>query len=99
MVDWENSGGDTSPHEGEEEEGEEGTATQIVVASLWHWWKEVVFISFVTAIMMNILITRPVIENIRQNFRHKLNLLANKKVHLHFRLFDLPRKDVIKMIM
>ena len=58
----------------------DGEITQIVVASLWYWWKEVIFISFVTAVMMNILITRPVIENIRANFKQRLTLIAEKKV-------------------
>ena len=63
-----------------EGQANDGEITQIVVASLWYWWKEVIFISFVTAVMMNILITRPVIENIRANFKQRLTLIAEKKV-------------------
>jgi len=37
--------------------------------SLWNWWKEVVFISIFTALMMNLLITQPAINRIRENFR------------------------------
>ena len=76
----------TISQEGQTEAGDmegqanDGEITQIVVASLWYWWKEVIFISFVTAVMMNILITRPVIENIRANFKQRLTLIAEKKV-------------------
>jgi len=37
------------------------TVTMITM-SLWHWWKEVIFISLVTAFMMNVLLTRPIMQ-------------------------------------
>lgn len=46
----------------EEEEGEGVVSVQFIYMNLWHWWKEVVFISMVTAFMMNYLIYRPMAE-------------------------------------
>ena len=66
-------------HDPEDEDHQEKPAIQVVFVSLWYWWKEVTFISFFTAIMMNIFITRPMVENIRENFRRKLNLQARKQ--------------------
>ena len=45
----------------------------MVFVSLWYWWKEVMFISFVTAFFMNVLITRPLLQQIRLNFRRRLD--------------------------
>ena len=42
---------------------------QIVFVSLWYWWKEVVLISMMTAVMMNVIITRPMINAMRDGFR------------------------------
>jgi hypothetical protein len=46
--------------------------------SLWNWWKEVVFISIFTALMMNLLITQPVINQIRENFRLTLERISRR---------------------
>ena len=75
---------------GEEEEEEQPTI-QIVFVSLWYWWKEVTLISFLTAIMMNVLITRPLVENIRTNFKRRLNLLTSKRVRI-FRSGKIPKR-------
>lgn len=65
---------------GEAGDEEETTQTiQIVFVSLWYWWKEVTFISFLTAVMMNVLITRPMLFEMRRNFRKRLEQLTSKK--------------------
>ena len=48
-----------------EEEAEDDQSTvsvQFIYMNLWHWWKEVIFISMVTAFMMNFLLYRPYME-------------------------------------
>ena len=45
---------------------------QIVFVSIWYWWKEIIFISFITAVMMNWIISKPIINKMRANFRRKL---------------------------
>lgn len=45
---------------------------QVVFMSLWYWWKEVVLISFLTAVFMNVLITRPLVKGLKENFSRKL---------------------------
>ena len=47
--------------------------------SLWNWWKEVVFISIFTALMMNLLITQPAINRIRENFRVTLERISRRQ--------------------
>ena len=56
-----------------DEEESEQPAIQVVFVSLWYWWKEVMFISFVTAFFMNVLITRPLLREIRLKFRRRLD--------------------------
>ncbi|KAL0269936.1 UNVERIFIED_CONTAM: hypothetical protein PYX00_007511 [Menopon gallinae] len=41
-----------------EEDFEEDTPVQIVIVSLWYWWKEVFVISLTTAILFNVMFTR-----------------------------------------
>jgi len=50
---------------------EENTVEYILIYSLWPWWKEVIFISLLTAVMMNVLITRPLIHEMRDNFQER----------------------------
>ena len=50
----------------------------MVFVSLWYWWKEVMFISFLTAIFMNVLITRPLLQQIRLNFRRRLDQVGSE---------------------
>ena len=45
---------------------------QVVFVSLWYWWKEVMIISFITALFMNVLITRPLLREMRLNFSRRL---------------------------
>ena len=47
--------------------------------SLWNWWKEVVFISIFTALMMNLLITQPAINRLRENFRITLERINTRQ--------------------
>lgn len=58
---------------GEEEEEEiiETITVQFIYMNLWHWWKEVVFISMVTALLMNLLIYRPLVHEMRDNFQQR----------------------------
>ncbi len=65
----------------------EGEAIEVIV-SLWYWWKEVAFISIVTALMMNYFITRPELgvnaRRIRRWIEHMLgrpvSLAANTRI-------------------
>ena len=52
----------------------------MVFVSLWYWWKEVMFISFVTAFSMNVLITRPLLQQIRLNFRRRLDQVGSAEL-------------------
>ena len=57
-------GGKFSTHDEYEEELWEGgrnTPVHIVIVSLWFWWREVVFISLLTAFIFHMVITRQVI--------------------------------------
>lgn len=42
-------------------ETEEETPVQIVIVSLWYWWKEVIIISLTTAVVFNIMFTRRIL--------------------------------------
>lgn len=42
--------------------GLDADTVTMIYTSLWYWWKEVIFISLVTAFMMNVLITRPIVN-------------------------------------
>ena len=73
-------GGSGLAETGDEEDEEPAAQTiQIVFVSLWYWWKEVTFISFLTAVMMNVLITRPMMFEMRRNFRQRLEQLTRRK--------------------
>ena len=48
---------------------DEETTVELIYMSLWHWWKEVVVIAVVTAIMTNFLITGPIVHNLRDDFQ------------------------------
>eukprot|EP00095_Tigriopus_kingsejongensis_P010151 maker-scaffold575_size133042-snap-gene-0.27 protein:Tk10151 transcript:maker-scaffold575_size133042-snap-gene-0.27-mRNA-1 annotation:"eukaryotic translation initiation factor 2-alpha kinase isoform x1" len=61
-------------------EDEIGAQTiQIVFVSIWYWWKEVLFISILTAIFMNVLITRPLIMELRLSFKRRLDHITRQK--------------------
>jgi len=53
---------DPRDEEEEEEEHFPAVSVQFIYMNLWYWWKEVIFISLVTAFMMNYLIYRPLAE-------------------------------------
>ena len=59
--------------------GVEERVIQVVFVSLWYWWKEVVFISLLTAFFMNVLITRPTIRELRASFNRRLEKVLRKK--------------------
>jgi len=51
--------------------------------NLWHWWKEVIFISMVTALMMNILLYRPYVEwNYQERSRELVQYFQNRKAEV-----------------
>ena len=50
---------------------ESETVVEFVYMNLWHWWKEVIFISLFTALMMNMLIYRPLVQQMRDNFQQR----------------------------
>jgi len=52
---------------------------QIVFVSLWYWWREVVLISVVTALILNLAVTRPIIRRLRLNFRQRLDQMARRR--------------------
>jgi len=52
-----------------DEDKEEETTVELIYMSLWHWWKEVLIIAAVTAIMTNLLITQPIVHNMRYDFQ------------------------------
>lgn len=48
--------------------GENGTINvinQVIIASLWIWWKEVLGISLLTAVLLNIILMRPLMRAVR----------------------------------
>ena len=51
-------------------------AIQIVFVSMWYWWQEIVLISLVTAAVMNLLITRPYIQGMREGFRRRIDQIT-----------------------
>ncbi|XP_023320471.1 eukaryotic translation initiation factor 2-alpha kinase isoform X2 [Eurytemora carolleeae] len=53
----------------EEEEAEPQNTIEYISRGLSYYWMEVIFISLVTAVMMNVLITRPIIHQMRDNFQ------------------------------
>ncbi len=58
---------------------EEAPAIQVVFVSIWYWWKEVIFISILTGLLMNVLFTRRIVFGLKQNFRRRLEALANRR--------------------
>lgn len=63
---------------------------QVVFVSLGYWWKEVVFISILTAFMMNVLITRPLLQQMRENFRHKLETILRRQPQKEYVMVEVP---------
>ena len=54
-------------------------AIQIVFVSMWYWWQEIVLISLLTAAVMNILITRPYMQIMREGFRRRLEHITRRR--------------------
>jgi len=48
--------------------------------SIWYWWQEIALISLFTAFMMNLLITRPYIQGLREGFRRRLQQIRRRPV-------------------
>lgn len=53
--------GVTNINEKSGNETEEDTPVQIVIVSLWYWWKEVIIISLTTAVVFNLMFTRRIL--------------------------------------
>lgn len=52
----------------EEQEAEPETLDQIIIVSLWYWWKEVLIISISFAALTNLCITRHVLHRMKDKF-------------------------------
>ena len=52
---------------------------QVVFVSMWYWWQEIALITIITAALMNVLITRPYIQNLRAGFRRRLDQLTTRR--------------------
>ena len=57
---------------------EEVTVVEYVYTNMWYWWKEIFMISILTAVMMNVLITRPIIWRMRDNFQQRSREMAEQ---------------------
>jgi len=73
-----------NPGKQAEQEGESlgESPVEFIYLGLWHWWKEVIFISLVTAVMMNVLITRPIIHRMRDGFQEASRTLVQQVQHI-----------------
>ncbi|XP_011301839.1 eukaryotic translation initiation factor 2-alpha kinase [Fopius arisanus] len=49
---------EASPSESRDDLDSEETPVQVIIVSLWYWWKEVLIISFSTAILLNFMLTQ-----------------------------------------
>lgn len=75
--------------------GEDGPITvinQVFIASLWVWWKEVLGISLLTAVLLNIILMRPLmravrVQTIRDIIRYLREFVNKDQVHNLIRLF------------
>ena len=80
--DGDNEANFTHDHEVEKVPADESvtviTVVEYVYMEVWFWWKEILLISVLTAVMMNILITRPIIARIRDNFQNRSRELAQQ---------------------
>lgn len=54
-------------------EGGRNTPVHIVIVSLWFWWREVVFISLLTAFVFHMIITRQVVKFLQQRWAVELH--------------------------
>ena len=54
------------------------TPVEYVTTNIWFYWREIFLISILTAVMMNVLITRPIILRMRDNFQDRSRELAQQ---------------------
>lgn len=54
---------DEEPHNIDFSEG----ITQVIVMSLWYWWKEVLGISLLTAVLLNLILMKPIMRAVRSH--------------------------------
>ncbi|XP_068083730.1 eukaryotic translation initiation factor 2-alpha kinase isoform X2 [Anabrus simplex] len=52
-------------HPNNYEFSEDDTPVQIMIVSLWYWWKEVLIISITTAILVNLIVTQRILQYIQ----------------------------------
>jgi len=71
------------------------TVVQYVYTNMWFWWKEIFLISILTAIMMNVLITRPMIVRMRENFQNSSRELAEQFLERQNSLAKLAVKEAV----
>lgn len=62
----------------EEDDGPIQIINHVIIASLWFWWKEVLGISLFTAVLLNILLMKPIIRAVRmQTIRDMFTFFNN----------------------
>ena len=71
------------------------TVVEYVYTNMWHWWKEIFGISVLTAVMMNILITRPIMARMRDNFQHRSRELAQQFLEKQNSLQGMVVRDAV----
>lgn len=47
--------------------------TQVLVMSLWYWWKEVLGISLLTAVLLNLILMKPIMRAVRSQTIHEMS--------------------------
>lgn len=52
---------------------------EYVVVGIGFWWKEIIGISLLTAVLMNVLITKPLMRKFMEQSRRRLEAVINKK--------------------
>jgi len=73
----------------DEDDGPIEIINQVIIASLWYWWKEVLGISLLTAVLLNILLMKPLMRAVRmQTIRDMLRYFRNWKNPEHQVVFD-----------
>ena len=71
------------------------TVVEYVYTNVWHWWKEIFGISVLTAVMMNILITRPIMARMRDNFQNRSRELAQQFLEKQNSMQGLGVRDAV----
>ncbi|XP_064465705.1 eukaryotic translation initiation factor 2-alpha kinase 3-like isoform X2 [Ornithodoros turicata] len=65
-----------------DEEKEQESLDHYIIVSIWYWWKEVLAISIVMSLLVNLLITRHVLRRWQQNFLRESSSSKDKTAAL-----------------